>query len=85
MNGENFIKNKNNRRNYDEPKYKVIEDGNIDNDNIGGNEQILINDGNLIKNMNDKGYNDINYKDFENEECMQILKKSNNYTKQDKI
>ena len=59
MNGENFIKNKNNRRNYDELKYKVIEDGNIDNDNIGGNEQILINDGNLIKNMKDKEYNDV--------------------------
>ena len=35
MNGENLIKNKNNRRNYDELKYKVIEDGN--NDKIGGN------------------------------------------------
>ena len=64
MNGENLIKNKNNRRNYDELKYKVIEDGN--NDKIGGNEQILINDGNLIKNMTGKKYNDdINYEDFE--------------------
>ena len=35
MNGENFIKNKNknNRRNYDDLKYKVIEHGNIYNDN----------------------------------------------------
>ena len=62
MNGKNSIKNKNNRRNYDELKYKVIVDGNINNGNIGGNEQILINDGNLIKNMKDKKYNDdINY------------------------
>ena len=48
MNGENLIKNKNNRRNYDELKYKVIKDGNIDNDHIRENEQMLMNDGNLI-------------------------------------
>ena len=36
------------------------------NDHIGGNEQILMNDGNLIKNMKDKECNDdINYEDFE--------------------
>ena len=66
MNGENFTKNKNNRRNYDELKYKVIEDGNIGNDNFKGNEETLINDGNSIKNMKDKEENDdINNKDFE--------------------
>ena len=63
INGENLVKNKNNRRNYNELKYKVIEDGN--NDKIGGKEQILTNDGNLIKNMKDKKYNDdINYEDL---------------------
>ena len=36
--------------------------------------------------MKEEEYNDnINYKDFENEEFMKILKKSYNYTKQDKI
>ena len=66
MNEENFIKNKNNRRNYDELNYKVIEDENIDNVNLGENEQILMNDGNLIKAMKCKKYNDdINYEDFE--------------------
>ena len=66
LDGKNLIKNKNNRRNYDELKYKVIVDRNISNDNIEGNEKIVINDGNLIKNMKDKKYNDdINYEDFE--------------------
>ena len=51
MNEENIIKNKNNRRNFHELKYKVMEDENIDNVNLGENEQILINDENLIKNM----------------------------------
>ena len=48
MNGENIFKNKIDRRNYDELKYKIIEDENIDNFIFGGNEQILINDINLI-------------------------------------
>ena len=76
MNGKNLIKNKNNRRNYDELKYKVvIVDRNINNDNIGGNKQILINDGNLIKNMKDKKYNDdINYEDFEKRKACEDFK-----------
>ena len=43
----------------------IIEDENIDNGNLGGNEQILINDGNLIKNMKDKEqHDDVNNKDL---------------------
>ena len=48
MNGNNIFKNKNNRKNHDELKYKVIADEDIDNVNLGRNEQILINDRNLI-------------------------------------
>ena len=82
MNEENFIKNKNNRRNYDELKYKVIGDGNIDNVNLGGNEQILINNGNLIKNMkNDEQNDNINNEDFEKQKFVKILKRLNNYAK----
>ena len=81
MNEKIFIVNKNNRRNYDELKYKVIEDENIDNVNLGGNEQILINDGNLIKNMKDKEQNDIDNEDFQKKKLVKILKKLNKYTK----
>ena len=38
--------------------YKVIEDEIIDNSKFGGNEQILINDINLIKNTKSKRYSD---------------------------
>ena len=66
MNKENFIKNKNNRKNCNELKYKVIGDENIDNVNLGGNEQILVNDVNLNKNMkNEEQNDDINNEDFE--------------------
>ena len=66
MNEENIIKNKNNRRNFHELKYKVMEDENIDNVNLGENEQILINDENLIKNMKNQEQNDdIGNEDFE--------------------
>ena len=51
MNGENIFRNKNNRRNCDELKYKVFEDKNINNANLGGSEHILRNNGNLIKNI----------------------------------
>ena len=65
MNGANMFENKINRRNYDELKYKVIEDENIDNGNFGGNEQMLINGINVIKNIKSKGYNNnINYLSF---------------------
>ena len=66
MNGANIFKNKINRINYDEVKYKVIEDENIDNGIFRGNEQILIKDMNVIKNMRSKEYNDdINKEGFE--------------------
>ena len=66
MNGKNISKNKNNRRNYDGLNYKAIEDEDTDNSNLGENEEVLINDGNLIKNMKDKEKNDdINNEDFE--------------------
>ena len=57
MNSENIIENKINRRNYDELKYKVIEDEHIDNGNFVGYEQILINNINVIKNIKSKEYN----------------------------
>ena len=66
INKENLFKNNNNQRSYDKLKYKVIEDENINNDNFGGNKQILTNDGNLNKNVKSKKYNDdINYEDIE--------------------
>ena len=74
MNGEYISKNKINRRSYDELNYKVIEDENFDNGNFGGNEQILINDINVIKNIKSKGYNeDINNKNFEKQNILDNL------------
>ena len=67
INEENLFKNNNNdQRSYDKLKYEVIENENIYNDNFKGNEQILLNDGNLIRNMKNKEYNDdFNYEDIE--------------------
>ena len=66
MNRKNISKNKNNRRNYDGLKYKAIEDDDTDYSYLRGNKDILINDGNLIKNMKNKEQNnDINNEDFE--------------------
>ena len=68
INEENWFKNNNNQRSYDELKYIVIEDENINNDNFGGNKQILTNDGNLNKDIKNKKYNDdIHYGDIENQ------------------
>ena len=62
----NISKNKNNRRNHDGLKYKSIKDEEFDNSYSGGNEGILINDGNSIKNIKDKEqYDDISNEDFE--------------------
>ena len=66
INEENLFKNNNNQRNYDELKYKAIEDENINNNNFGGIKQILTNDGNLNKDIRNKKYNDdIHYEDIE--------------------
>ena len=63
--------------------YKAIEDEDTDNSNLGGNEEILINDGNLIKNMKNKERNDdINNEDFEKQKFVKIMKKLSNYTKE---
>ena len=65
INEEILFKDNKNQRRCDELKYNVIEDENIDNDDFRGNEQILINNGNFIKNIKDKEYNDdINYEDI---------------------
>ena len=66
MNKEKLFNNRNNQGNYDELKYKNIEDENITTDNCGGNEQMPTNDENLIKDIENKEFNDINYEDFEN-------------------
>ena len=50
---------------YDELKYKNIEDKNITTDNSGGNEETPINDENLVKDIKNKEFNYINYEDFE--------------------
>ena len=65
MNEKKLFKNRYNEENYDKLKYKNIEDENITIDNSGGNEQIPINDENLIKDIKNKEFNDINYEDFE--------------------
>ena len=66
MNKKNISKNKNNRRNYDGLKYKAIEDDDTGYSYLGGNEDILINNGNLIKNMKNKEQkDDINNENFE--------------------
>ena len=65
INTEKLSKNRNNEGNYDKLKYKDIEDENITTDNSGGNKQIPINDENLIKDIKNKEFNDINYEDFE--------------------
>ena len=54
MNVENLPTNKNNQRDYDESKYKLIEDKNFDNRGFGKDEQILINTENLFENIEDK-------------------------------
>ena len=69
INKKNISKNKNNRRNYDGLKYKAIEDEDTDYSYSRGNEDILINDGNLIKNMKNKEQNDdINNEDIEKQQ-----------------
>ena len=65
INKRKLFKNRNKQGNYDELKYKNIEDENIITDNCGGNERIPINDENLIKDIKNKEYKDINYEDFE--------------------
>ena len=65
MNKTKLFKNRNNQGNHNKSKYKDIEDENITTDNSGGNEQIPINDENLIKDIKNEEFNDINYEDFE--------------------
>ena len=54
INKKKLFENRNNQGNYDELKYKNIEDKNITTDNSGGNEQTPINDENLIKDIKNK-------------------------------
>ena len=65
INKKKLFKNRNNQGNYDKLKNKDIEDENITTDNSRGNKQIPINDENLIKDIKNKEFNDINYEDFE--------------------
>ena len=74
MNKNKLFKNKNNRGNYDYFKYQDIEDENITTDNSGGNEQIPINDENLIKDIRNQEFKDINYEDFRKRKACENFK-----------